>query len=84
MRNSESAYLFTYSNIWKLASIFIISAVSILLSLLYKPDKYTCIQQSSFINNKLFGLLRFATDRCYALQVSGRYAASLLPKSFII
>ena len=29
MRNSKSAYLFTYNNIWKLASISYIYAVSI-------------------------------------------------------
>ena len=29
MRNSKSAYLFTYNNIWKLVSISIINAVSI-------------------------------------------------------
>ena len=28
-----------------------------------------------------FGLGRFATDRCYALQVNGRYAAVLLTLS---
>ena len=53
MRNSESAYLFTYINIWKVVSIFIKSAGSIPLSLEYNPDKHTHIQhpeQYSFKN----------------------------------
>ena len=34
--------------------------------------------------NEPFGLGRFATDRCYAPQVNGRYAALLLTKPLII
>ena len=34
-----------------------------------------------YIRYEPFGLGRFATDRCYAPQVNGRYAA-LLPTNF--
>ena len=54
MRNSKSAYLFTYNNIWKLVFISIINAVSIPPSLQYNPGKqthtHTNKQQSSFNN----------------------------------
>ena len=49
MRNSCSAYLFTYNKIWKLGFISIINAVSIPPSLQYNPDKHTNTQ-SSFNN----------------------------------
>ena len=36
---------------------------------------------TSHISNEPFGLGRFATDRCYAPQVNGRFAALLLTLS---
>ena len=43
MRNSKSAYLFTYNNIWKLVSISNINAVSIPPSLLNSLCQFTVV-----------------------------------------
>ena len=55
MRNSKSAYLFTYNNIWKLVYISIINAVSIphhfnTIRTNKETNKQTHKQQSSFNN----------------------------------